>query len=137
MENFQRWEVQEMTPRKIKKIMAATFSGIFSLEDFIPISNLIRHNDMHLRNIPPYLKGLTSTEMALILKISVITNIHVLKTGMYAGLGHSTSLPQPMNIAIQSVQEAYFQYVPNPYYHDVEIMCEVYVTTTERGYAWP
>ena len=46
--------VQEMPPRKIKKIMAATFSGIFSLEDFIPISNLIRHNDMHLCNIPPF-----------------------------------------------------------------------------------
>ena len=39
--------------------------------------------------------------MALILKISVITNIRVLKTGMYAGRGHSTSLPQPMNIATQ------------------------------------
>ena len=81
--------------------------------------------------------------MALVLNISVITNIHVLKTGMYAGLGHSTSLPQPMNMSTQlrhysvkrsSVQEAYFQYVPNPYYHDVEIMCEVYFTTTERGH---
>ena len=54
MENFQSWVMQEMPPRKIKKIMAATFSGIFSLEDVIPISNLIRHNDMHLRNIPPF-----------------------------------------------------------------------------------
>ena len=80
---------------------AATFSGIFSLEDSAPISNLIRHNDMHFRNIPPHLKGLTSTEMALISKICVITNIHVLKTGMYAGRGHSISLPQPMNIATQ------------------------------------
>ena len=49
---------------------------------------------------------MTSTGIALILKINVITNIRVLKTGMYAGRGHSISLPQPMNIAIQSVQEA-------------------------------
>ena len=36
------------------------------------------------------------------------------------------------------LRDKYFQYVPNPYYHDVEIMCEVYVVTTmERGYAGP
>ena len=44
---------------------------------------------------------MTSTEMALILKISVITTMHVLKTGRFAGRGHSISSPQPMNIATQ------------------------------------
>ena len=39
--------------------------------------------------------------MALISKISVITNVHVLKTGMMLGKGHCVSLPHPMTIAKQ------------------------------------
>ena len=39
-----------------------------------PETHQIRHNDMHFRDVPPYLADLTTTEMALISKISVITN---------------------------------------------------------------
>ena len=78
----------------------AKFSGIYSVEeDLTPPSNEVRHNNMHFRKIPPYLQGLSTTEIALISKISVITNVHVLKTGMFSGRGHTISLPHPMTIA--------------------------------------
>ena len=171
--------------------VAAKFSGIFSQEDdlaFDPSVNLpMRHNNMHFRKIPPFLKRLSTTELALVSKIAVTINVHVLKTGLI--MGHCVSLPQPLNEAKQlprlpaevniiilkrvgadgrikhyfakrsNVQEAleglcygfphggcdepdevstekytgrdhlqlplngrYFQYIPNPYYCDVEIM---------------
>ena len=59
----------------------------------------IKHNNMHFRNVPPYLVGLSTTEIALISKISVLTNIHILKTGMFSSRGHTISLPHPMRIA--------------------------------------
>ena len=76
------------TPVKV----AAKFSGINSAEEdmaYDPTNNLpVRHNDMHFRIVPPYLKGLTTTEIALISKISVLMNVHVLKTGIFVSLYH-------------------------------------------------
>ena len=84
---------------------AAKYSGIYSTEDDMALdpsnNQILRHNDMHFRKVPPYLQGLTTTETALISKISVLMNVHVLKTGMFASKGHCVSLPQTMNEAKQ------------------------------------
>ncbi len=185
----------------------AKYSGIYSSEEdmaFDPTTDLPqRHNDMHFRKVPPYLKGLTTTETALISKISVLMNVHVLKTGMFASRGHCVSLPQAMNEAKQlpllpaevnivvlkrigadgkikhyfversAVQESleglcygyphggcdesnglnterymgkdhaqmplngrYFQYIPNPYYHDVEIMYDRLNNLPDESSLW-
>ena len=70
---------------------AAKFSGIYSSEEdmaYDPTTDLpVRHNDMHFRKVPPYLKGLTTTEMALVSKVSVLMNVHSLKTGMFPSQG--------------------------------------------------
>ena len=85
---------------------AAKFSGIYSPEEdlaYDPKStySVIRHNDMHFRPIPPFLKELSTTELALVSKMTVVMNVHVQRTGMFASKGHSVSLPQPMNEAKQ------------------------------------
>ena len=86
--------------RRERNSKPAKFSGIHSKnEDIISSFNQIQHNDMHFRYVPPYLDGLSTTEIALISKISVITNIHILKTGMFSSRGHTISLPHPMTIA--------------------------------------
>ena len=191
------------TPVKV----AAKFSGINSAEEdmaYDPTNNLpVRHNDMHFRIVPPYLKGLTTTEIALISKISVLMNVHVLKTGMFASKGHCVSLPQTMNeakrlpllpaevnivilkrvgangkikhyyvkrSAVQNALEGlcfgyphggqaesnslcterytgkdhlqmplngrYFQHIPNPFYHDVEIMYDRLNELPEESSLW-
>lgn len=63
------------------------------------ITHQIRQNNMHFRLIPSYLVGLSTIEVALISKISVLTNIHILNTGMFSSRGHTISLPHPMTIA--------------------------------------
>ena len=84
---------------------AAKFSGIFPSEEDLAYDSTsslhMKHNDMHFRKIPPYLKRLTTTELALISKINVIMNVHVLKTGMFSSKGHCVSLLQPLNEAKQ------------------------------------
>ena len=47
----------------------------------------------------PYLKNLTTVEMAHASKIIVVMNVHVLRYGMLASKGHCISLPQGMTIA--------------------------------------
>ena len=64
-----------------------------------PETDEIRTNNMHFLPTPPYLKNLTTVEMALISKITVVMNVHVLRYGMLASKGHCISLPQEMNIA--------------------------------------
>ena len=83
-----------------KKSQAAKFSGCYSLpEDMGPVCNKIRTNNMHFEPVPPYLQNLTSVEMALISKIAVAINVHILRYGMLASKGHCISLPQEMHIA--------------------------------------
>ena len=48
---------------------------------------------MHFNEIPPYLKNLTTVEIALISKITVVFNVHVLRYGMVASKGYCISLP--------------------------------------------
>ena len=78
----------------------AKFSGSYSEEiDLGPSSDLLRENNMHFKPIPPYLQNLTAVETALISKITVCTNVHMLRYGMLASKGHSISIPQRMAIA--------------------------------------
>ena len=56
---------------------------------------------MHFEAIPPYLQNLTTLEAALISRISVAINVHILRYGMLAYKGHCVSLPQEMQIATQ------------------------------------
>ncbi|XP_057310732.1 uncharacterized protein LOC130648690 [Hydractinia symbiolongicarpus] len=79
----------------------ARFSGILSVDDddLGPLHDNIRHNDMHFLPVPPYLQNLTILEVALIRRITVIMNIHLLRYGMLASKGHCISFPQRMQIA--------------------------------------
>ena len=54
---------------------------------------------MHFEDIPPYLNNLSAVEKALISKITVCTNVHMLRHGMLSAKGHSISIPQRMAIA--------------------------------------
>ena len=84
--------------RKFKQ--AAKFSGCYSrTDDMGPHTDEITTNNMHFLPIPPYLQNLTTVEMALISKITVVMNVHVLRYGMLASKGHCISLPQDMSIA--------------------------------------
>ena len=90
---------------KNKPIKILKFSGIHSPESDLPpitLNNKIRHNNMHFSEQPPFLKNLTLVELALVSKISVIMNIHILKKfGMFSYTGHTVSLPQKMKIATE------------------------------------
>jgi len=86
--------------RKKSVKSAAKFSGHLSPEeDLGPINDSIRHNNMHFLQCPPQLKNLSSIELALVSKITVAINVHMLRYGMLASKGHSVSLPQGMAIA--------------------------------------
>jgi len=54
---------------------------------------------MHFLEVPPFLQNLSTVEMALISKITVCMNVHMLRHGMMAAKGHSISIPQRMAIA--------------------------------------
>ena len=78
----------------------AKFSGIHSAEvDLGPKSDPIRDNSMHFLPVPPFLQNLTTIVLALISKITVCMNVHMLRYGMLAAKGHSISIPQRMKIA--------------------------------------
>ena len=70
-------------------------------QDMGPSSNEIQTNNMYFEVIPPYLQNLTTLEAALISRISVAINVHILRYGMLASKGHCVSLPQEMQIATQ------------------------------------
>ena len=92
---------KENTQRS-KKIVktAAKFSGCFSAESELgPPENIVRHNNMHFHDIPPFLQNLKTLEMALIAKITVVMNVHVLKFGMLSAKGHCVSLPTEPKMA--------------------------------------
>ena len=68
------------------------FSGCFSDNiDMGPPTNLIRTNNMHFEPVPPYLENLTTVEMALVSRITVVMRVHILRYGMLASKGHSIS----------------------------------------------
>ena len=64
-----------------------------------PSTNTMRTNSMHFEPVPPYLQNLTTVEMALISRITVVMNVHILRYGMLASKGHCVSLPQETKIA--------------------------------------
>ena len=68
-------------------------------DDLGPAQDNIRHNGMHFLPVPPFLQNLTILEVALIRRITVIMNVHLLRYGMLASKGHSISFPQRMQIA--------------------------------------
>ena len=93
----------------------------------------MRHQNMHFAELPPYLKNLTTVEMALISGITVVMNVHLLRYGMFSYKGHCVSLPQEITIAsslplltttnhvTMKLKGRYFKYTPNPFYKDVVI----------------
>ena len=79
---------------------AVKFSGYQSNAiDMGPSTDDIRHNGMHFLPIPPYLQNLSMVEKALIAKITVCINVHLLRYGMLSSKGHTVSVPQSMSIA--------------------------------------
>ena len=95
-----RCHKEKLLLKKKGNLKPSKFSGAHSLDEHLgPTSNPIRHNNMHFLDIPPYLNNLTTVEIALISRINVIMNIHVLRYGMLASKGHCISLPQEMKIA--------------------------------------
>ena len=54
---------------------------------------------MHFETVPPYLLNLSTVELALISRITVCLNVHILRYGMLTAKGHSISIPQRMTIA--------------------------------------
>ena len=98
--NCKRCHLERNAHLKKGLLKAAKFSGIYSPEcDLGPKHHQIRHNNMHFEPVPPYLQNLSTVETALISRITVVMNIHLLRYGMLASKGHTVSLPQPMNIA--------------------------------------
>ncbi|XP_066910877.1 uncharacterized protein [Clytia hemisphaerica] len=79
----------------------AKFSGYLTTDekDLGPPSHPIRHNGMHFLPIPPFLQNLTMVERLLIAKITVCTNVHLLRHGMLSSKGHTVSIPNKMEIA--------------------------------------
>eukprot|EP00111_Clytia_hemisphaerica_P009342 TCONS_00027422-protein len=79
----------------------AKFSGHLTTDDkdLGPSSDRIRHNGMHFLPTPPFLQHLTMVERLMIAKITVCTNIHLLRYGMLSSKGHSVSIPNKMSIA--------------------------------------
>ena len=67
--------------------------------DLGPPTDLLRENNMHFKPVPPFLQDLTAVEIALISKITVCINVHMLRYGMFASKGHSISLPHRIMIA--------------------------------------
>ena len=108
---FQPWKIfndgtcerchkERLKRKKDAALKPAKFSGIYSTDiDIGPPTNKMRHQNMHFAEIPPYLKNLTTVEMALISRITVVMNVHLLRYGMLASKGHCVSLPQEMKIA--------------------------------------
>ena len=108
---FQPWKIfndgtcerchkERLKRKKDAALKPAKFSGIYSTDiDIGPPTNKMRHQNMHFSEIPPYLKNLTTVEMALISRITVVMNVHLLRYGMLASKGHCVSLPQDMKIA--------------------------------------
>ena len=65
--------------KKDAALKPAKCSGIYSTDiDIGPPTNKMRHQNMHFAEIPPYLKNLTTSEMALISRITVVMNVHLL-----------------------------------------------------------
>ena len=95
-----RCQKDRLKRRKSKIVKPAKFSGIQSIEiDMGPKGDLIRHNNMHFSPVPPYLQNLSMAEKALIAKITVCINVHLLRHGMLSAKGHCVSIPQSMSIA--------------------------------------
>ena len=95
-----RCHKERLIRQKKERPTAAKFSGLDSLDvDMGHRGDVIRHNNMHFAEIPPYLKYLSTVEMALISRITVVMNVHLLRYGMMSSKGHCVSLPQEMTIA--------------------------------------
>ena len=95
-----RCQKDSLKRRKSKIVKPAKFSGIQSIEiDMGPKGDLIRHNNMHFSPLPPYLQNLSMVEKALIAKITVCINVHLLRHGMLSAKGHCISISQSMSIA--------------------------------------
>ena len=102
MEYYKGWFMPEMLkrPKSQKKNSPAKFSGVNSSDiDLSPAYNIMKNNNMHFHQVPPYLQNLTTVEMALISRITVAMNVHLLRYGMLACKGHTISLPQENKIA--------------------------------------
>jgi hypothetical protein len=100
--SFKRCHKDKLSRKSNKKscIKPAKFSGCLSDESSKgPSTNILRTNNMHFMDIPPYLQNLSTVEMALISRITVIMNVHILRYGMLASKGHCISLPQETKIA--------------------------------------
>ena len=94
-----RCHKERLIRQKKERPTAAKLSGLDSLDvDMGHRGDAIRHN-MHFAEIPPYLKDLSTVDMALISRITVVMNVHLLRYGMMSSKGHCVSLPQEMTIA--------------------------------------
>ena len=82
---------------KQKHDKALQFSGIYSNPD--EMASGLYHNDMHFKEIPPYLANLTLIENFLIKKVSTFMLVHNLKYGMLASKGHAVAVPSKVSIA--------------------------------------
>ena len=94
----QRCHKDNLNRKKKNPISPANLFGCYSKQQHMaPATNIIRTNNMHFNEIPPHLKNLTTVEIALISKITVVINVHVLRYGMLASKGYCISLPQDIH----------------------------------------
>ena len=83
-----RCQKDRLRRRKSKIVKPAKFSGIQSIEIDMGPKDLIRHNNMHFSQVPPYLQNLSMVEKALIAEITVRINVHLLRHGMLSAKEH-------------------------------------------------
>ena len=74
------------------------FSGVRTVlpDDLGPPADAMRHNDMHLRVAPSWLKCLSQVESMLIARIIPVMRIRRMSGGMLSSAGSCTTLPNDM-----------------------------------------